>query len=59
MKRITAPRTLSQSPCTSANVKVSSGITSPAAGRWAPCAVPVTRTAGCFHDGDLWPDCRD
>ena len=58
MKRITAPRTLGQSPRTAANVKVSSGTTS-ATGRWAPSAVPQTWTSGCFQDGDLWPDCRD
>jgi hypothetical protein len=59
MKRITAPRNLGQSSCTGGNVKAPGGINSSTAGRWTPCPLPVTRTSGCFHDGDLWPDCRD
>jgi hypothetical protein len=59
MKRITAPRSLGQSPCPGANVKASGGISSPAAGRWTPCAAPQTWTTLSLQDGDLWPDCRD
>ena len=59
MKRITAPRPLGQSSRTGSNLKVSNGIAAATTGRWAPSAVPQTWTAGCFQDGDLWPDCRD
>ena len=59
MKRITAPGTLGQSLRTGSIVVVSGGISSSTTGRWTPSTVPQAGTAGCFQDGDLWPDCRD
>jgi hypothetical protein len=60
MKRIAAPRALGGPSCGGPEVKVPSGISCPASGRWTPSPIPQTWIGDSIQDGgQIWPDCCD